>query len=263
MRDIIAHYDEVPEDDRLQADWGRLELARTQELILRHLPAPPRKILDVGGGSGVYSSWLGGLGYKTHLLDPVPRHVAQARQRSEITSCEVGDARSLSQASASFDAVLLLGPLYHLTEADDRLKALAEAHRVLRPGGVLFAAGISRFGSLLDGLVRGFVDDPRFIPILEQDLNSGQHRNATGDPNFFTTAFFHLPKELESEVAKAGFSVAELAAIEGPGWIAANFEERWSDPVRRQQLLRLIRMVEQEPSLLGLSPHLLVVAKRN
>ncbi len=263
MEDFLTHYQQVREDLRLQQGWGRLELARTQELILRHLPKPPGIVFDVGGAAGVYSAWLGSLGYETHLIDPVPHHVEEARKlAAHIKSASVGDARKLAQAASSVDAVLLLGPLYHLTDRGERLAALGEAHRVLRARGLLYAAAISHFASLLDGLAEGFINDPRFASIVEQDLASGQHRNPTNDPNFFTTAFFHRPEEMTAEIAEAGFTMIELAAVEGPGWLARDFEARWADPARREQLLALVRSVEHEPVLLGLSLHMLAVAKK-
>ena len=111
--------------------------------------------------------WLAELGYAVHLVDAVPRLVAEARRRSDsaarpLTSCEVGDARALAAPDRSADLVLLLGPLYHLTEAEDRKQALREAARVLRPGGCLLAAGISRWASALDGLARDLLGDPAF-----------------------------------------------------------------------------------------------------
>ena len=263
MGEFIAHYEQVPEGSRLEQGWGRLELARTQELILRHLPKPPGMVLDVGGAAGVYSAWLGTLGYETHLIDPVPRHVEGARKlAAHIKSASVGDARKLARADGSFDAVLLFGPLYHLTDRAERLTALGEAYRVLRARGLLYAAAINHFASLLDGLVRGFIDDPRFVAILEQDLASGQHRNPTNNPNYFTTAFFHRPEELSAEIAEAGFSMIELAGVEGPAWLAPDFDARWTDPARREQLLALVRRVEHEAVLLGVSMHLLAVARK-
>src|SRR6202000_3468363 len=97
---------------------------------------------------------------EVHLSDPVPKHVEEANEASRsqasfpIASCAVGDARKIEQDDASADGVLLLGPLYHLTERADRLKSLREAHRVLRSGGHVFAAAISRYASLMDGLSR-------------------------------------------------------------------------------------------------------------
>jgi ubiquinone/menaquinone biosynthesis C-methylase UbiE len=259
--EIIAHYNRIPEDERLLSGWGALEQARTQEIVLRHLPPPPGRVLDVGGGSGAYSIWLAGLGYEVHLVDLVPVHVEHALASSAgLASATVGDARHLRQPAASVDAVLLLGPLYHLTERRDRIAALREARRVLRASGCLFAAAISRFASLLDGLARGFLDDPGFARILDRDLLEGQHRNRTGNLDYFTTAYFHQPADLRGEIQEAGFASVQLLAVEGPAGLARDFPERWADAVRREQLLDLVRRVESEPALLGASPHLVAVA---
>jgi SAM-dependent methyltransferase len=262
MREILGYYETYQEEARLRSGWGALELARTQELILRHLEAPTRRVLDVGGAAGVYSEWLGSLGREVHLVDAVPKHVVEARRACRhIASAEVGDARTLAWGNGSFDAVLLMGPLYHLTGREERVAALREARRVLRPNGLLFAAAISRFAPLFESLVAGFVDAPGFAPILDQDLRDGQHRNDTGNPNFFTTAYLHQPEELRSEVQEADFRVMEVAGIEGPAWIAPDFETRWTDPRCRERILELARAVEHEPAVMGVSHHLLAVGR--
>src|SRR5437867_9987016 len=125
-REARAYYDKGREAERLFGGHGVIELARTQEIILRHLSPPPGAVLDIGGGSGVYACWLASLGYEVHLIDPVPKHIEQAlahstRQQKAIASMHIGDARHLEENDRSADAVLLLGPLYHLTERNDRL----------------------------------------------------------------------------------------------------------------------------------------------
>ena len=265
--EILDHYAQVDEDSRLQQGWFQLELARTQELIQRTVKQPPAQILDVGGGSGIYSAWLASLGYEVRLLDPVAKHLGQAlsrsaRQRKPIAGIRQGDARHLEENDSSADAVLLLGPLYHLTERGDRVTSLREAFRVLRPGGVVLAAAISRFASLFDSLRNGFFAEPLFASILERDLAEGQHRNPTGNPQYFTTAFFHRPQELAAEMTEAGFRVEELVAIEGPGWLAGDFDDLWTDQGQRRRLLESIRKVEHEPAILGASPHFIAVGRK-
>lgn len=262
MREILAYYQQTREELRLESGWGALELARTKELMLRHLPAPPAMVLDVGGAGGVYSEWLGRLGYETHLVDPVSRHIDEARRCRHLASAHLGDARTLAHRNGRFDCVLLLGPLYHLTAREERVAALREAARVLRPGGILFAAAISRYASLLDGLVTGCIDDARFVAIVEDDLREGQHRNTTGTAEYFTTAYFHRPGELQEEIVEAGYEPIELAAVEGPAWLARDFDARWADPARRKGLLEAARAVEHEPELMGVSPHLLAAARK-
>ena len=243
-----------------------------QELISRYLPAPPGLVLDVGGAAGAYSCWLARGGYEAHLIDPVAKHLDQAREASAaqpdhpIASVSQGDARNIVWGDGTADGVLLMGPLYHLTSRDDRLLALSESRRVLRRGGVLFAMAINRFASLLDVLNRGLIDDPILLQMLERDLREGQHRSPLpgGEyvplAGYFTTSFFHRPEELESEIAEAGFAIKELAAVQGPGWLTRELQERWSDEDRRGLILDLVRLVEHEPTLLGVSPHFVVIA---
>lgn len=151
---------------------------------------------------------------------------------------------------------------YHLTEADERLIFLKEAFRVLRTGGILFAAAISRYASLVDSLLHGFFDAADFTSILENDLRNGQHRNPTGKLDYFTTAYFHRPEELVNELARAGFKLEKLAAIEGPGWMAKDFDRLWRDVVQRERLLRYIRTLEYAPELVGASPHFMAIARK-
>ena len=263
---VSLFYDRAPEENRLKYGAAVLEEARTRELIERHAPAPPGVVLDIGGGAGAYSFWLAEQGYTVHLVDAAPRLIAEAVRLGSATrplaSCAVGDARSLEFATSSADIVLLLGPLYHLTEAADRARALQEAKRVLKPGGWLFAAIISRWASALDGLCRDLLRDPQFIAIVERDLKDGQHRNPTPRMDYFTTAYFHRPDDALAEVAAAGFTDPRIFGIEGPGWLLPDVQERMSVPARREDLLRVARLVESAPAMLGVSAHLLVVAQR-
>lgn len=266
-RVITDYYERTPEEARLTQGPFQLEEARTRELILRYAPPPPGSVVDVGGAAGAYALWLVEAGYTVHLIDPVPRLVAEAERRSAaaglpLASCRVGDARALDVPAEAADIVLLLGPLYHLTDPGDRARALQEAARVLKPGGRLFAAAISRWASALDGLARDLLQDPRFRLIVEQDLRDGQHRNPTERLDYFTTAYFHRPDELATEVRAAGLMLDGVYGIEGPGWILPDVAERMGNAQQRASLLQVARMLETEPAVVGCSAHLLAVAKR-
>jgi ubiquinone/menaquinone biosynthesis C-methylase UbiE len=259
--EAVAYYEEGREKDRLRT-IGRLEFLRTQELLARFLPAPPARVLDVGGGAGIHALPLLERGYEVHLVDPMPLHVEQARAAG-VRHASVGDARRLEVDDAWADGALLLGPLYHLTRREDRIGALREAYRVVRSGGVLCAAVISRFASTYDGLVRGFLDELGFEEIVERDVAEGVHLNPTRRPGWFTTAYFHHPDEIAEELVSADWEVAAVVAIEGPGAFLPDVDHRLDDAERRERLLRAVRRVEADASVLGATGHLLAVARHD
>ena len=265
--EIQAYYARSRESVRLLNEWGELERLRTESILLRYLPLAPATIVDVGGAAGIYAIPLANRGYSVHLIDPVELHLYQARKAATeanvvLGSIGRGDARHLGLLSNSADSVLMLGPLYHLPEYSDRIQALRESRRILKPGGILVAAAISRFASLIDGLSRGFFPDPKFRAIIAADLKSGRHVNSTGQLDYFTTAYFHRPDELLTEAREAGFEGPKLLSIEGPAWSAAHFQDTWRDADQRKDLMEFLSSIETEPSILGASAHLLLVAQK-
>ncbi|HET7747427.1 MAG TPA: methyltransferase domain-containing protein [Vicinamibacteria bacterium] len=262
---IRRFYDRYEERERLTRGPFVLEWLRTQELLARYLPKPPARVIDVGGGPGAYACALATSGYEVTLVDPVPRHVEQAKAAcgGRIARAEVGDARDLSAfADGAFDAALCLGPLYHLTSKEDRLKALAEVRRVVRPGGPVLAAAISRYASLLDGLVHRALAEPGFAEIVAQDLATGQHRNPEEKLDWFTTAYFHRADDLLYEACEAGLDVEKIVGIEGPGWLVGDLERRLADEAELEALLHAARAVEDAEEMVGVSAHLMMIGRR-
>jgi len=254
--DIIEYYDRGGEDDRLDES---LELLRTKVLLERYLP-PSADVLDVGGASGVYATWLADNGHRVRLVDPVPRHVDTARALG--IDAVLGDARELPEPEASHDVVLMLGPLYHLIDRADRVRALAEARRVVRPGGLVIGAAISRWTPLFEGMLRGIVDAPGFADMLREDLASGTRRGTQHLPYGFTTCYFHHPDEVAGEFTDAGLEFADLLPVEGMAHWIPDLRDRLADPARRALLLELLDSTEREPAILGATAHLLAVARR-
>jgi SAM-dependent methyltransferase len=265
--EIVAHYEQGEEIQRLSSSLGQLEETRMRELIARHLPATPAVVYDVGGGPGGYACWLAKQGYEVHLVDPVPLHVEQAAAASQaqpdhpIAELRVGDARHLDRAEDSVDVVLMLGPLYHLTERNERISALQESYRILRRDGIIFAVAISRYASTLHGMIDGNMD-PDFIEIASRDLREGQHRNPNEHPAYFTTAYLHRPEEFKSEIEAVGFDLEGLFGIQGPGWLLQNLEEQWADRNYRERLLNIAHFLESEPSVIGVSAHIMAIARK-
>lgn len=249
----------IDEGTRLSSSSdGRLEMLRTQELLRRFLPPAPARVLDVGGATGVHARWLVEDGYHVDLVDPVPRHVEQAR---EVCNATLGDARALTAADSSYDAVHLLGPMYHLPDPADRAQALGEAARVVRPGGVAAVAAINRYASLFEHTAFAHLHTERLQVSIAKILATAVHDGRGG----FTIAYFHRAEELAAEMRQAGFADVEVFGIEGPTWSQLKAVEQQTGTAPSEALflsaLTAARLAESYPELLAASSHLLGVGR--
>lgn len=262
---IIEYYaNSFFEDERLSSDiWGSIEWIRTIDIFERYLPSAPASVHDIGGGTGTYSCWLLEKGYSVTFVDLVPKHVEMATKKMsriakpEMFSSLVGDSCNLDAADNSTDLVLLMGPLYHLQEENKRYLALKEALRILKPGGHLFCAIISKFASLLDGLNSGYIHDPEFRTIIKGDLKSGCHNNHTTKQEYFTTAYFQHPDELTKEMTTAGFTGIKTLGIEGILWASKDLETLRKDTEAWKTAFDFMRSVESDSSIIAASPHIM------
>lgn len=257
---VLRHYVLNDEAGRLWATArGELTRRRTWDIFERFLPESGR-VADVGGGPGTHASHLAGLGYEVVLVDPVPNHIEQASAVATDAgfSCHLGDARSLPLPDASFDAVLLMGPLYHLADAADRQLALREALRVLRPGGRLLAEVISRYTWIIDATAHGLLSDQGVWDTFDLNLRTGAS-NTPDRPDGVFWAYFHRIESVGPEVEQAGFIHERLVAVEGFAGPLGNLEQLLREP---EHLMRAIRLTEAEPSMLGVSAHLMAVASK-
>lgn len=259
---VLRRYEVFDEDGRLWLKGrGDLIRLRTWDLFSRLLP-PTGRVLDVGGGTGTHAAHLASVGYDVVLIDPVPSQVVRAAVRSNCQQhasfhTAVGDARRLPFASGSADVVLLMGPLYHLVEREQRLAALTEALRVLRPGGRLLTETITRHSYLTSAAVHCQLDQPGIWKMFERNIETGLSRNPATMQDGDFLAHLHTPPELHEELHEAGFVDSELFAVESFGWLLDDLERRMADP---GALLRALRLTEREPSMLGVSAHVIALA---
>ncbi len=250
----LPYYETFDEAQRLVTGAvNTLARLRTWELFARFVP-PGAVVADVGGGPGVHARHLAEQGHRVTVVDPVPRHVDQASTIDGVTAV-LGDALRLPLPDASCDVVLLMGPLYHLPEAADRHAALREAGRVLRPGGRLIAEVITRHAWLVEATIRGLLGDPETRHDISVNLATGFTSDTPGPEDFH--AYLHRTHHLAPEVTAAGFEVDTVVAVEGFAALLGNLADLLTDPT---DLLDVLREVESEPSMIGVSPHVQAIA---
>ena len=260
----LAGYNAGVEVGRLHRGLGLIEFARTKEILLEELPPPPAVIYDIGGGYGEYAFFLAEQGYEVHLFDLAETHIRLAREHPHagmLADAAVADARSIPRGDSTADAILLFGPLYHLTERAERDRCLAECMRLLKPGGKLFTANITCFSTALNYTYlydrKPALDDDVIYRMIESTVRTGLHRGEE-----IGLVYFHRPEELRAEITAAGFADVELRGVIGPAWIIRNVDEVWPDPTKREAILRIVRLLEREESLMGFSTHFMSISTK-
>ena len=275
MNEIYDFYNNGAEIGRLERGLGIVEFFRTKEILLRYIDGG-KVIYDIGGGIGMYASWLAKKGNEVHLIELAENAVEYAKanmMRDCHFTAETGNALKVNRPDESADVVLLMGPLYHLRQREERLKALQESFRVLKKGGLLIAAGISKYSSMTWALsVYGekknqnlveFLDDPVFFNMIQGEMTTGDHIRPKEYPKFIAESYFTTSEEMKNEISEAGFVVEKAIAVEGCIWFTPHLTEKWENEASRERLLEIVRITESELEMMGMSPHFLVVAKKN
>jgi SAM-dependent methyltransferase len=263
MSEVQRYYDENPQREWDRHTVRRVEHAVTMRALDDHLPPPPATVLDVGGGPGRYAITLAGRGYGVTLADISQRELALAREKAAeagvaLTDVVQADARDLSSfIDATFDAVLLMGPLYHLLEADDRSRAITEAVRVLRPGGALFAAFITSYAVIRFWARHEPTRVSRDRARYERHLEDGRVTDNFG----FTDIHLVRPQDVPPAMEPHGLQTVDLVGCEG---VVSMIDDRintlegdewewWVDVNYR---------LGRDPSTHGTTEHLLYVGRK-
>lgn len=264
--EIEDFYTETSEEDRLILGLGPLEFERNKELIQRYLPAKKGIVIDVGGGPGVYAEWLAGLGHTVHLIDPVPKHIKQAIKRSDKLKkpyqSHLGEARKLDFEDNFADVIILHGPLYHLQQKKERIDAITEAKRVLKPNGIILGFAINYTASTLVGLLNGLIHDNGIFNMCKEELTTGIHNPPKNIPGLLPSAYYHKPSELRNELEETGLTYLETFAVEGSIWLDKNYFESRANPQKKERVLELLKLTENNKDLLALSPHMMIAGKK-
>ena len=273
-KDVLAFYNGGGEKNRLHTDLGLIEFERTKEILQEKITQNPAVIYDIGGGYGEYSWWLASLGHSVYLYDISEKNIEMAEEMVEkysgysLKTMEVADARKINQPDCSADVILLFGPLYHIVEYEERQNTLNECFRLLKPNGIIFTTAITRYSTILwaistFGIKHDFLCEKEFMEMIEREIEDGQHiKNGNSKYKGMGRSFFYLPDELEEELTKAGFKETDIYGVIGPAWLVPNIDEQWKDLTKREAILKTVRMLEKEKSIMGLSTHLLSMSKK-
>jgi ubiquinone/menaquinone biosynthesis C-methylase UbiE len=265
IKNVLEYYENYNENTRL-LERCEIEYIRTKDIISRYLPKNPVKILDMCGASGHYAYWLAELGHEVHLMDLSPKHIKEAKQNQKLykiklKTIKIGDARKVRYKNESFDIVLLMGALYHLQSKDDRILCLNEVNRILRKGGTAVFAYISRFAAFIDMFKSDKITESLTQKNIEKVLYTGKVNSPEKAPKGFTTAYLHSITEIKEELFQTNFNDVIVYGVEGFSRLIDK-ENYLNNPKKLETLLYNIRLIEQDPEVIGLSDHKLAVCKK-
>jgi len=265
---VAEIYDSAPEREWSRLDSRRIEFEVTCRALDEHLPNAPARILDVGSGPGRYALRLAGQGYSVSLVDLSGQCLAIAEREAAHLTLQFdrvvcGSATQLTAfPTASFDAVLLLGPLYHLKKEEARAQTVLEALRVLRPDGLLFSAFLNRYSVVryaAKARPTQLLDDPDFIAsILSHGFGDSDKPGAA----FLRTCYFSDPQEVRPFMENLGVHTVSTLGCEG---VVAEVEEHLNVLTARDldPWVTLNYRLGQKPELHAASAHLLHIGRRH
>ncbi|EZH75243.1 methyltransferase [Aquimarina atlantica] len=265
-RNIELFYNTASEETRLNKGMGIFEFERTKSLIEKYITTSPSTIIDIGGGTGKYSEWLANKGHQVHLVEPIPKHIQIAQNRADKLknrfSVHWGESRKLEFPNNFADLILLHGPLYHLQKKEDRALSIREAKRVLKNNGIILGFAINYTASTLVGLLNGLIHKKTFFEMCKDELTNGIHNPPDDFPWLLAEAYYHTPEQLKNEFISQELTYLTTHAVEGMAWLDKNYFMNMLNDKKKETLLELTQITENDSYLLPFSPHMMIAVKK-
>lgn len=262
MTELELYYNKFNEEKRLDSRHGQVEFITSMKYIHKYLeviqqdkPKSEIKILDVGAATGRYSVPLAEEGYDVTAVELVKHNLARLKAKGSAVKAYQGNAMKLRRfEDNSFDVVLVFGPMYHLHEREEKIKALSEAKRVVRPDGIIFVAYIMNEYSVIT------------YAFKEKHITEGM-KNGMLDENFHCTKTanelysFVRTEDIESLNLEVGLERIQVIAADG----AANYIRPFLNALDEEEFRYFIEYhlaTCERADLLGASGHLVDILRK-
>lgn len=253
LSNIEKHYWKHPEDLRLKRRHGIVEYETTMHHLHRYLQ-PGCEVLDIGAGTGAYSSALMAEGFRVKAVELVKRNIEIFLKREPGADVVKGDARHMPfLPDDSADITLLLGPLYHLIGDEEKLLALREAKRVTKPGGLIFIAYLMNEYSILSYCF----DEERIGSLMAEGTVSPDFHIRAGKDELYDYVRLDDINRLN---ALAGLERETIFSPDGAAdYMRLRLNRMSEDTFRR--FIDYQRCISERPELIGAGSHVVDVVR--
>lgn len=262
VTDLETYYNKFNEEKRLDSRHGQVEFITSMKYIHKYLkeieqekPKEEIRILDVGAATGRYSIPLAREGYDVTAVELVKHNLSRLKAKGSAVKAYQGNAMKLKRfADNSFDVVLVFGPMYHLHEKEEKLKALSEAKRVTRPGGLVFAAYIMNEYSVITYAIK-----ERHIKEGVEKGMLDEHFHCTRRANELYS--FVRTEDIEDLNREAGLGRIQVVAADG----AANYIRTFLNALDEEEFQLFLDYhlaTCERADLLGASGHLVDILQK-